>query len=193
MNDKQTLILDAAEDLFALHGFQESSTRAIATQAGVNPAMLSYYFGSKEQLLEMVLERGIARFEKVNKKAKLNHLSALQKLDAIMDQHIYLIKNHESFFRLLLHERFFPSSTGSAVAINFFLEKKYQLIKAIMTEAIAAQEMRLVDVELTSAILLGVFYNWAVLPKEFVIHSLGPPDVRIAKFYKSYLDELKIK
>ena len=48
-------ILAAARDLFAEHGLDGTSTRAVAEAAGVNLAMIHYYFGSKEQLYERVL------------------------------------------------------------------------------------------------------------------------------------------
>jgi AcrR family transcriptional regulator len=54
---KREVILNAAEHLFADLGFNGTTTRAIAKKAGVNIAMLSYYFGSKEQLLHAVIER----------------------------------------------------------------------------------------------------------------------------------------
>lgn len=56
-NSKRGVILDVAEQLFAESGFDKTTTRAIAKKANVNIAMLSYYFGSKEQLLYAVLER----------------------------------------------------------------------------------------------------------------------------------------
>lgn len=56
-NSKRDTILNAAEHLFADSGFNGTTTRAIAKKAGVNIAMLSYYFGSKEMLLHAVIER----------------------------------------------------------------------------------------------------------------------------------------
>lgn len=55
--DKKLNILDAAENLFSRNGFDATSTRDIADKAGVNVAMISYYFGSKENLLLAIIER----------------------------------------------------------------------------------------------------------------------------------------
>ena len=49
-------IFAAATQLFAKFGFKDANTRAIAKLAGVKPVMLHYYYGSKEQLYEAVLE-----------------------------------------------------------------------------------------------------------------------------------------
>jgi TetR/AcrR family transcriptional regulator len=55
--DTRTGILDAAEFLFARHGFDATTTKAIAATAGVNTALLYYYFADKQGLYHAVLER----------------------------------------------------------------------------------------------------------------------------------------
>ena len=50
-------MLDAAERLFAEQGMTEVGLRAIAAAAKVNLASISYYFGSKEALVEEVFRR----------------------------------------------------------------------------------------------------------------------------------------
>jgi AcrR family transcriptional regulator len=44
-------ILAAARRLFAQHGFQATTMRGIAAEAGVNAALVHHYYGNKEQLL----------------------------------------------------------------------------------------------------------------------------------------------
>lgn len=51
------LILDAAEAVFSDRGFYGATTRAIAETAGVNLALIHYYFGSKEAVFEAVFGR----------------------------------------------------------------------------------------------------------------------------------------
>jgi len=62
MNEVQTRerILDSAERLFADHGFEGASIRAIVEAAKVNLAAVHYHFRSKETLLEAVLTRRIS-------------------------------------------------------------------------------------------------------------------------------------
>ena len=48
--DTRRAILDAARDAFAEKGYDNSSIRAIATSAGVDPALIHHYFGTKEKL-----------------------------------------------------------------------------------------------------------------------------------------------
>lgn len=54
--DQRAELLDAALRCFARTGIGATSLRAIATEAGVTPALLNYYFGSKDRVLDAVIE-----------------------------------------------------------------------------------------------------------------------------------------
>ena len=43
-------ITDAARRLFAERGFDQTSVRAVAAEAGVDPALVHHYFGTKQRL-----------------------------------------------------------------------------------------------------------------------------------------------
>ncbi|MET7772775.1 TetR family transcriptional regulator [Nocardia sp. NPDC005366] len=49
-------ILAAARTRFAEHGFDKTSIRAVATDAGVDPALVHHYFGTKQQLFTAVVQ-----------------------------------------------------------------------------------------------------------------------------------------
>lgn len=53
--DLRARLLDAAIACYARQGIAATSLRAIAAEAGVNPALLHYYFGDKEQLQQAVV------------------------------------------------------------------------------------------------------------------------------------------
>jgi AcrR family transcriptional regulator len=68
MNEKQdtkSRILDSAEKLFGLNGFEATSLRDITAEAQVNLAAVNYHFQSKESLIDAVIAR---RIEPVNQK-----------------------------------------------------------------------------------------------------------------------------
>jgi len=54
--DRRTLLLDAALTLFAQNGVQNTTLRRIADHVGLSPAMAHYYFHSREQLLDALVE-----------------------------------------------------------------------------------------------------------------------------------------
>lgn len=57
-------ILDAAEVLFAEHGFEATSMRAITAAAGVNLAAVNYHFGSKDALIKEIFRRGLTELNR---------------------------------------------------------------------------------------------------------------------------------
>lgn len=59
--DVRQALLDASRRLFVRRGFHEVGTREIASAAGVNPAMIHYYFGDKEGLYRAMLEGALSR------------------------------------------------------------------------------------------------------------------------------------
>jgi TetR/AcrR family transcriptional regulator len=50
-------LLKTARQVFARHGFEATSVREIARDAGVDPALMAHYFGSKEALWLAVVEQ----------------------------------------------------------------------------------------------------------------------------------------
>jgi AcrR family transcriptional regulator len=59
--DREELILDAAQQAFAELDFRSVPMDAIAEQSGVTKALLYQYFGSKDRLYELCVERARAR------------------------------------------------------------------------------------------------------------------------------------
>lgn len=55
--EKQNSILDAAEEQFAIHGFNGVSLESIASSIGMTRHSLLYYYSTKEQLYIAVLDR----------------------------------------------------------------------------------------------------------------------------------------
>ena len=71
-------LLDTAETLFARHGIDNTSLRAITAAAGANVAAVHYHFGSKDELLREIfirrmtplIEERLRRLEKCKGAAK---------------------------------------------------------------------------------------------------------------------------
>jgi AcrR family transcriptional regulator len=66
-------MLDAAEQLFARHGFDGVSVRDITKAAGVDVALISYHFGGKRELFTAVFQRR-AEILNVERLALLDHV-----------------------------------------------------------------------------------------------------------------------
>jgi AcrR family transcriptional regulator len=81
-SDTKNRIMDTAERLFALKGFQGTSIKRLAREARVNQAAVNYHFGSKKALLEKVIER---RLGPVNQQ-RIQQLEAIRKTAIMQDK-----------------------------------------------------------------------------------------------------------
>jgi AcrR family transcriptional regulator len=106
LSTKQIQLLDSAEVLFSQKGFDGTSVRDIAEAAGINTAMISYYFGSKEKLMEEIFERKSLNIrEKVDNLMKDDSLDPFQKIYSLLDVYIEGIFQRKTFHRILLCEQ----------------------------------------------------------------------------------------
>ena len=76
--DTETRILEAARVVFTRRGTAGARVQEIAAEAGVNQALIHYYFGSKEQLAERVFFEAAARL--------LHAMSVLSDPTATLDE-----------------------------------------------------------------------------------------------------------
>ena len=129
-------ILDAAEELFAEHGFTETSLRVITTRAEVNLASVNYHFGSKKTLVEAVFDRFMQCFtsqlmtemEKIENQSNLEISHVLNTLVRPLIEIDHVRPNGSSVFMKLLgkayaetqgHIRRFAMDKYSAVFAKF--------------------------------------------------------------------------
>jgi TetR/AcrR family transcriptional regulator len=109
----KAVILDAAEAVFADHGFEASSLHDIAERAGVSRATPSYFFDSKEGLYVAVLERVFSDRQSAARSAFEplhawtrgdDRLSLAGALEHAVDGYLRFLQGRPAFVRLLQHE-----------------------------------------------------------------------------------------
>ncbi|MFA6056875.1 MAG: TetR/AcrR family transcriptional regulator [Taibaiella sp.] len=106
LNDKQLQIMDKALEVFAEKGFDSASVRDIAQRADVNVAMISYYFGSKEKLLEAIFMNHTGSMRgKIETILHSKAYGPLEKVDLLIDTYINVIIENRSFHRLMMREQ----------------------------------------------------------------------------------------
>ncbi|MGA8039207.1 MAG: TetR family transcriptional regulator [Acidimicrobiia bacterium] len=64
--DTRETILEAARSAFAARGYDRATIRLIASQAGVDPALVHHYFGKKEDLFAAAVRLPMRPFEAVD-------------------------------------------------------------------------------------------------------------------------------
>ncbi|RFM28586.1 TetR/AcrR family transcriptional regulator [Deminuibacter soli] len=104
--DKRSHILNTARHLFASGGYEGTSIRDIAEQAKVNISAISYYFGSKDKLLEAMLQQGIQLVLDTNAAIAGNEeLSYPAKINLFITALVHRALAHQAFYRLVMAEQ----------------------------------------------------------------------------------------
>ena len=179
--DKKDFLLDIAEGLFAQLGYEGSSTRHIAADAGMNISMLNYYFGSKEGLYKAVVERRLSTFRQTLINLNEENISSWDKLFRCMDLYVERMMSNSNFHRLIHREL----SVGQRSEMNEFITdsllKNIEEVKRIIEEGIANKTFRNVDVEMTVASIFGTqgyILNATHIASKVLKEDLHNPQVR---------------
>ena len=87
-------ILEAARKVFIQKGMAGARMQDIADEAGINKAMLHYYFRTKDKLFEMIFREAMAGFIPWANKIFDSDLPLFQKIESFTSEYIeLLIKN----------------------------------------------------------------------------------------------------
>lgn len=107
-------ILAAADSLFGDLGYDAVSVRDVADKAGVNKALVFYYFGSKEALFERVMGGYYEAHEKALRDAFADGDSVGERLHSLMDAYVDFIDEHRNFPRFVQQQ---VASQGPALEL----------------------------------------------------------------------------
>ncbi len=134
-NDKQIQILETAENLFAERGFDGTSVRDIADEAGVNVAMISYYFGSKEKMLEALFELRVANIAiRVESLIKDEKYTPFEKVDQLIDEHIERVMQKQNFHKILISAQVTNKNPGILKATNALKIRNAEVISELIKD-----------------------------------------------------------
>ena len=158
-NAKQLQIIQVAERLFAGKGFSGTSIRDIAHEADINVSMISYYFGSKEKLIEALFEvRFVESAERMENIVSNEDLSPLQKIYILIDGVIDRLLGNQCFHNIMLREQLSGEERTQVISdlIYQLKLKNWQGINSILREGQLKGHFREgVDPSLLSATLYG--------------------------------------
>jgi len=91
----EKLIMEAAKKIFGRKGLDGARMQEIADEAGINKALVHYYFRSKDKLFEAVVnETFLSFFPKVMSLMSNPSISLFQKIERFVDFYITLIQEN---------------------------------------------------------------------------------------------------
>jgi AcrR family transcriptional regulator len=161
MADKREHILIEAEKLFGERGFDGTSVRDIAQSAGVNLAMISYYFGSKEKLLEaLVVYRAEYAYGILEELNKDQSLSPWDKIDRLIDFYVEKVLNNLRFHNIMYQESTAVRSEEIKEKIIAIKMRNLDQITKIIMDGQQKRLFRHVDIPMTVGTIMGTISSY---------------------------------
>jgi AcrR family transcriptional regulator len=186
--DAETHIRAAALDLFAARGFSAVTTKDIADATGFNPALIYYYFGSKEELFRRAVTLAVERaFEQFRiAREGLEHPRDI--IYGWLDNHV---REYETISKLIKisidYAKAAKRNARIDEAIRRFYDEERDVLRAALAAGIARGDFRVVDVDETatfiSTYLDGVFGRAMILRDFDPIAAIG----ELRSFLNSHL------
>jgi len=176
LNDKKIEILQVSEKLFAEHGFAGTSVRDIATAANINVAMISYYFGSKEKLLEAMVLYRIESLTLQLENLYQEDISPMEKMDKLIALYIKRIYSNQAIYMILHLEL---ATKKRECNLEVFSKVKKHNLKLLQNIIFEGQEQGLfqpnIDVEMIQPTIIGTL-NHILVSKAYHQEILGLED-----------------
>lgn len=177
-NDKQTeeKIFEAATDVFVEKGMDGARMQDIATHAGINKALLHYYFRTKDQLFSKVFEKIAGRMFSKFAPVFDENLSLEEKIRFFFNAHISFLKQNPRLPGFILNEinrnparikKLLSSIEFKKIWTLLYSQHKHELDKYNITEENLPQIMTTIASMsvfpfAARGILEGIFQNMGV-------------------------------
>jgi AcrR family transcriptional regulator len=162
VEDRREQIMDAALRVFSQKGFERTTNKDIAQEAGITPGLIYHYFESKEDLLKAAIEE--------HSPIGLIHALPEEMLDQppdlflrFMAQKILEITEGEQFVRLL--RVFLPEVVYNPGISSFNLaaiQEVSEFLVSYVDAKIKSGELRHADASLTVQVFTGILFAFVI-------------------------------
>lgn len=183
----QKRLLDTAEHLFAEQGFAATSVRQLAEHAQVNPALIHYYFGTKQDLLIAVLDRSLLPMADAIKGMKESGTASLEDFVTLFFNMAGL---HPSMPKLITREVMLSSGETKEIFIRNYAPKIGGALPGILKQEQKSGRLN-PDFDPGTASLMLI--SLCMFP--FVARAIAEPQLGISytpKGLERYLEQIKI-
>lgn len=151
---KKEVLLQVAEELFASHGFEGASIRTISEVSGINAAMISYYFGSKEALYTAIFQNRMKDLKQILVHTDKLELGPEEKLRKYISDYIGRIGSHKGFYRIQSRASTILEQPSIRDMVAEGRKMGFELLKKIIIQGSAEGVFRQVDAEILALNIL---------------------------------------
>ncbi len=155
--NRKNEIIEGSLKLFAQYGYHSTSLNDVASKIGVTKATLYYYFRSKDEIMKAILERSMARMDKVLDLDE-SSLCPRDKLRQFIQYHIIFGSDGAELAKITFDQlSAFPKRMRTTLKTK---EKKVDaVLQRILEQGADDGSIEVQDVKIASYAILGIC-NW---------------------------------
>ncbi|MCX7832670.1 MAG: TetR/AcrR family transcriptional regulator [Ignavibacteria bacterium] len=181
-------ILESARKIFHKKGFSGARMQEIANEAGINKAMLHYYFRSKQKLFDAIFIEGV---EKIFPKIK----ELLNKEMPLFDKIRFFVK---SYISLLQENYYLPGfvinelNQNPSLLTELINKNRFSILEKFNTDIKEAKKNNLIeniDFEMLVANIISLCI-FPILAKPFIVNILGLNEEEYLEFIEKRKTEV---
>ena len=176
-NDMRERILLSAEKVFAQKGYAAATIRELCEAAGVNRALIYYYFVDKADLYRAVIANSGADLLRIAREARDTDGSALDKLRLFIVSSAQLQLERPSMMKMNIRLEYDRDHPEGILPLHQRMPEPPGLVRDILTDGIAAGELRPLQIETVLHIIFGMVHSLVIM-QEFT-QSPTIPDASV--------------
>lgn len=159
LSEKQIEIIEIAEALFGKNSYEGTSIRDIAQAANINVAMVNYYFGSKEGLLETIIKKGVEQY--ILDPSKYNfEEEPFERLDRMIEHYISSKTKNEFVYQILMSEASLKKRIIHSETFKALRKENIKHIKEVIDYGISKGVFNDYSPILIHTTMIGTFMNF---------------------------------
>ena len=172
--DKKTIILEAAQKLFARYGLRKTTVDEIARDARVGKGTIYHYFKSKEDIFSAVVERESKILKDKIKEAIEKEDSPQKKLRAFVLTKIHYMRELVNLYNVTkdIVTEVLPQLE---TARRSYFDEEIKIVKEILTEGVKKGIFTVRKIDLTALAMIsalkGLEYPWVMHGKSIDIEE----------------------
>ncbi len=173
--DKKTLILEAADNLFHRYGYAKTSLDDIAKEAGMGKGTIYYHFESKEDIFFGVVEQYAERYEKIIRDSVDAATGFVEKFTTLIELPLKLTYKHAPLADAL------KNLPGNYLQkLQDFRNLHKQGVIDLLGEVIdEGYKQNLITVTIPAEKLVSIIFNWILMGDSNI--TIKDPNAFIAK------------
>jgi AcrR family transcriptional regulator len=193
IDDKRSAIISATRELMKTQKPANITREAVARTAGVDPALIRYYFGDKGALFREVVWQTTDELHRKLAAVQEAPGTTIERLRARLHVWLDVFVSNPHYSELVVENVFYGGLPESEEMLKTFVQRAFPDVERLVSEGVASGEIRAVEPRFVYLTLIGLAEYYATAAP-LIAELFGTPDAprEQAQAYGRYAADLMI-